>query len=184
MKVIFTADVENVALLGDVKEVANGYARNYLLPRGLVIPATPGALKQMEVKRQAEERRLAKVEAQLKGFSDRLDGLTVTIRARTGGENRLYGSVTAHDVAEAIERAVGQEIDRRKVSLPGPIRVTGEHEAVVKLSRNLNPRVKVVVESENQPARSPQPTTGEAAGETEAGAAPTGEASTSGATTA
>ena len=169
MKVIFTADVENVALLGQVKEVANGYARNYLLPRGLAIPATPGALKQMEVKRQAEERRLAKVEAQLKGYSDRLDGLTVTIRARTGGENRLYGSVTAHDVAEAIERATGQDIDRRKVSLAAPIRVTGEYEAVVKLSRNLNPRVKVVVESENAPAAAARPAATPAGEETEAG---------------
>ncbi len=184
MKVIFTADVENVALLGQVKEVANGYARNYLLPRGLAIPATPGALKQMEVKRQAEERRLAKVEGELKGLSDRIAELTVTIRARTGAEGRLYGSVTAHDVAEAVEQAVGQEIDRRKVSLAAPIRTAGEHEAVVKLSRNLNPRVKVVVESENAPVRLPQPTTGEAAGETESGAAPTGAASTSGATPA
>ena len=172
MKVIFTADVENVALLGQVKEVANGYARNYLLPRGLAIPATPGALKQMEVKRQAEERRLAKVETQLKGYSDRLDGLTVTIRARTGGENRLYGSVTAHDVAEAIERATGQDIDRRKVSLAAPIRVTGEYEAVVKLSRNLNPRVKVVVESENAPAAAAGLAATPAQGETEAGGAP------------
>lgn len=152
MKVIFTADVDRVALLGQVKEVANGYARNYLLPRGLAVPATEGALKMMEIQKAAEEKKLAKLESELQGSANRLDGLTVTIKARTGAENRLYGSVTAQDIAEAIEQASGQEIDRRKVSLPAPIRVAGEHEVVVKLSRNLNPRVKVLVESENAPA--------------------------------
>lgn len=152
MKVIFTADVDRVALLGQVKEVANGYARNYLLPRGLAVPATEGALKMMEIQKASEEKKLAKLESELEGSANRLDGLTVTIKARTGAENRLYGSVTAQDVAEAIEQASGQEIDRRKVTLAAPIRVAGEHEVVVKLSRNLNPRVKVVVESENAPA--------------------------------
>ncbi|HEX2171022.1 MAG TPA: 50S ribosomal protein L9 [Dehalococcoidia bacterium] len=165
MKVIFTADVENVALLGQVKEVTNGYARNYLLPRGLAIPATPGALKQMETKKAAEERRLAKLESELKGFSDRLDGLSVTLRARTGAEGRLYGSITAQDVAEAIQQTAGHEIDRRKVGLPTPIRTAGEHEVVVKLSRNLNPRVKVIVESENAPTARPAVATAPQAGE-------------------
>ncbi len=165
MKVIFTADVESVALLGQVKEVANGYARNYLLPRGLAIPATPGALRHMETKKAAEERRLAKLEGELKGFSDRLEGTSVTLRARTGAEGRLYGSITAQDVAEALQKAVGQEIDRRKVSLASPIRTAGEHEVVVKLSRNLNPRVKVIVESENAPAAATAVATAPPAGE-------------------
>lgn len=149
MKVIFTADVEDVALLGQVKEVANGYARNYLLPRGLAIPATPGALKHMEIKQAAEDRRLAKLENELKDFADRLDGTSVTLRARTGAEGRLYGSITAQDVAVALQAAIGQEIDRRKVNLASPIRTAGQHEVVVKLSRNLAPRVTVIVESEN-----------------------------------
>lgn len=152
MKVIFTADVEGVALLGQMKEVKNGYARNFLLPRGLAVGATPGAIRNMEIRRASEEKKLARLESDLRGFADRLGELSVKIRARTGAENRLYGSVTAQDVAQAIEQAIGQEIDRRKVSLAHPIRTAGEHEVVVKLSRNLNPTVKVVVESENAPA--------------------------------
>jgi large subunit ribosomal protein L9 len=145
MKVYFLKDVPGVARAGEIKEVAEGYARNYLLPRKLAVAATEAVIDQARARQAAEARRAAREAEELRELAGRLDGLTVTVAVRAGKEGRLYGSVTAADIAEAISARVGRPIDRRRVELEAPIRKTGEYRVVVRLSRDLAPRVNVVV---------------------------------------
>jgi large subunit ribosomal protein L9 len=145
MKVYFLKDVPGVARAGELKEVAEGYARNYLLPRKLAVAATEAVIDQARARQAAEARRAAREAEELRELAGRLDGLTVTVAVRAGKEGRLYGSVTAADIAEAISARVGRPIDRRRVELEAPIRKTGEYRVVVRLSRDLAPRVNVVV---------------------------------------
>jgi len=145
MKVYFLKDVPGVARAGEIKEVAEGYARNYLLPRKLAVAATEAVIDQVRARQAAEARRAAREAEELRELAGRLDGLTVTVAVRAGREGRLYGSVTAADIAGAISARVGRPIDRRRVELEAPIRKTGEYRVVVRLSRDLAPRVNVVV---------------------------------------
>lgn len=145
MKVYFLRDVPGVARAGEIRDVAEGYARNYLLPRKLAVVATEAVMAEARARQAAEARRAAREAEELRELARRLEGLTVTIAVRAGKEGRLYGSVTAADVAEAIAREVGRPIDRRRVELAAPIRQTGEYEVVVRLGKELAPRVKVAV---------------------------------------
>jgi large subunit ribosomal protein L9 len=151
MKVILTQEVPHLGEAGAVKEVANGYARNYLLPRGLARPATAGAMKVIERKKVAEERRIAQLEQENKTLADLIAKQTITITARVGRENRLYGSVTAVQIAEQLSARIGQEIDRRKVDLPENIHTVGTFEVPVKLVGKLAPKVTVKVVGEAEP---------------------------------
>ncbi len=145
MKVYFLQDVPGVARAGEVKDVAEGYARNYLIPRRLAVVATEAVIEQVKARQAAEARRAAREAEELRELAARLEGLTVTVRARAGKEGRLYGSVTAADIAEAIAAQVGRPVDRRRVELAEPIRKTGEYRVVVRLGRDLAPRVNVAV---------------------------------------
>jgi large subunit ribosomal protein L9 len=145
VKVILIKDVENLGRIGDVKEVAPGYARNYLMPRGLVIPATSGNLKQLHVlqARRAKEDQRRLVETQ--SLAERLAGLELTIPARAGEQGRLFGSVTNQDVAEALKEQHGIEIDRRDVVLEEPIRTLGSHVVDVRLGGQVHAQLRVNV---------------------------------------
>ncbi len=145
MKVYFLQDVPGVARAGEIKDVAEGYARNYLIPRRLAVVATEAVIEQVKARQAAEARRAAREAEELRELAARLEGLSVTVQARAGKEGRLYGSVTAADIAEAISAQVGRPIDRRRVELAEPIRKTGEYQVVVRLGRDLAPRVNVVV---------------------------------------
>lgn len=145
MKVYFLQDVPGVARAGEVKDVAEGYARNYLIPRRLAVVATEAVIEQVKARQAAEARRAAREAEELRELAARLEGLTVTVKARAGKEGRLYGSVTAADIAEAIAAQVGRPVDRRRVELAEPIRKTGEYRVVVRLGRDLAPRVNVAV---------------------------------------
>jgi large subunit ribosomal protein L9 len=145
MKVILTQDVPKLGDAGTVQDVANGYARNYLIPQGMATIATVGSIKQVEERQASEARKIAKLEEQMRGLSDRIQGMRIQIQARVGEQGRLYGSVTSSDVAEELSRQVGEEIDRRKVDLEDPIRSAGEHEVTVKLVGRLQPKITVVV---------------------------------------
>ncbi len=145
MKVYFLQDVPGVARAGEIKEVAEGYARNYLIPRRLAVVATEAVIEQVRARQAAEARRAAREAEELRELAARLEGLTVTLQARAGKEGRLYGSVTAADIAAAISAQVGRPIDRRRVELAEPIRKTGEYRVVVRLGRDLAPRVNVAV---------------------------------------
>lgn len=141
MKVILLGEVKNLGKKGTVVEVADGYARNYLIPRGLAREASPAGVRALEEEQQRESRRVARELAEAHRLGQKLEGLVVTIPARAGEEGKLFGSVTTRDVAEGITRALGIEIDRRKIELREPIKALGEYPVTVKL----HPRVTATV---------------------------------------
>jgi len=145
MKVVFYEDVEGTALVGDVKDVKNGFARNFLLPRGMAAPATRSNVQHATSLAQKEQVRQAKLDAAAQGVVGKLEGLTVTISARLGESGRLFGSVTNRDIAEKLA-AAGHEVDPHIILLPEPIRELGERAVTVKLTRNVSTEVNVVVE--------------------------------------
>lgn len=148
MKVVLKKDVPGLGKAGEIKKVADGYARNYLIPKGLAAVATPGAIKQAELERAAEERRAQKLQQEAQELAQRLASQTLIFKARAGEGDRLYGSITNADIARAIQEAVGMEVDKRKVLLEHPIRELGEHTVAVKLHTDVLSHVKVVVERE------------------------------------
>ncbi len=148
MKVILTESVEKLGQEGEVKEVANGYARNFLFPRSLAIPATAGSLKQADARRTHATRQLARVVTEAEKQAAQLNGLDVILFARVGEQNRLYGSVTAADVATALREQHHVAVDRRKITLDNPVHRTGNYTATVNLGRNVTAKITAVVESE------------------------------------
>ena len=145
MKVILVQDVPKLGDAGTVQEVAPGYARNFLIPRGLATAATKGSIKQVEERQAAEAKRVAKQELELRGLADRIQGMRLEMEARVGEQGRLYGSITAGDIAERLTSMLGEEIDRRKIDLEDPIRTVGEHNVTIRLVGRLQPTVTVVV---------------------------------------
>ena len=150
MKIILTRDVPNLGQAGDARDVTAGYARNYLIPKGLAVKATAGALKEFEHRRTAEARREERLAAHAEALAQRLSSLTLTFEAKTGEKGRLYGSITTADIAEALEREVGEKFDRRKHVLFEPIRQVGEHVVPVRLAADMIAEVKVVVKPEGR----------------------------------
>lgn len=151
MKVILTDVVPHLGDAGDIKEVANGYARNYLLPRGLARPATAGMVKVVEERKAAESRRIAKAEEENRSLGTLIEQQTLHMKARVGKNGRLYGSITASDIAHMLSEKIGQEVDRRKVELQEHIHTIGTYEVPVRLVGKLAPKIKVVVESDEEP---------------------------------
>jgi large subunit ribosomal protein L9 len=145
MKILLTQDVDNLGYAGDVKEVADGYGRNYLIPQKMAILATPGALNQAETIRKAAEKRRAQEKADAEAIVNQLAGLELMFERRAGETGKLYGSVTSQDIAESIQEKTGIEIDKRKVALPEPIRTLGEQEVVLKLMIDVSTSIKVEV---------------------------------------
>ena len=153
MEVLLLQDVETLGQAGDIKRVADGYARNYLIPRQMAVLATPGAIKQAEVRRQAAARREVKELDEAKALAERLDGVTVSFLARAGETDRLYGSITNVNIAEALEQEIGQEVDRRKIELEEPLKELGTHAVTVKLAAEAEAKVTVVIEREEDAAQ-------------------------------
>jgi large subunit ribosomal protein L9 len=155
MQVLLLKDVEGLGHAGDIKHVAGGYAQNYLFPRNLAIPASEGALKQAKVLRDANERRQQAKTSQAKELAARLDGQVVIFRAKAGEGDRLYGSITGHDVAEALSRVAGTEVDHRFLQLEHPIKTLGEHEVPVKLAAGATAKIRVHVTRESSEEQAP-----------------------------
>lgn len=145
MKVIFLQDISKVAKTGEVKEVADGYGRNFLLPQRLAVPATAGALKEMEALIKREASRRAKTEAELAELANQLNGKEVVLKAKAGAEKQLYGSITTADIAAALESTHSLVVDKRKIELAETIRQVGSYDVAVKLGKDLVPRIKVTV---------------------------------------
>ncbi len=145
MEVILLKDVERVGRAGEVRDVAPGYARNYLIPQGLATRVTIGTLKQMQQQRQAEARREEELEVEAREFAAELEGVTLTLSAKTGEKDRLYGSITSGDIAAALEREIGKSVDRRKIGLEEPIRELGTYSVPFKLLSDLAPTITVDV---------------------------------------
>lgn len=146
MKVLLTQDVKGLGRAGEVKVVADGYARNYLIPQGLAIPATKGALKQAEMRRQAEARRLERFEAQAESLADILSRVMLNFKAKAGETGKLYGSITNADIAAGLELETGRAIDKRRIELAEPIRELGIYRVPIRLSSDLTPEITVIVE--------------------------------------
>jgi large subunit ribosomal protein L9 len=147
MKVLLLEDVDNLGLAGDIVTVADGHGRNYLIPRGLAKVASPGTLKQADQIRKTGERKRARQVAGAQALAQRIEGLTLSFRARAGETGKLYGSITTADLAEAMERELGQELDRRKI-ISDPLRQLGEHSLQVRLMTDVSATLKVLIEPE------------------------------------
>jgi len=148
MKIILQREIEKLGAPGDVVTVADGYARNYLVPRGLAIPATKGAVRHADSLKRAHEERTNKARVEAQAVAERLTASPVRVKARAGEEGRLFGSITNVDLAEEIERQTGQAIDRRDIHLDEPIRSIGVHEVVLRLHPEVNASLSIEVEPE------------------------------------
>jgi len=148
MKIVLRQDVPKLGEAGSVQTVADGYARNFLIPKGLAVVATPGELKTAAHNQAVKDRKVVKQEQLLQALADKIDGRRLEFTARAGTGGRLYGSITAGDVAERLSALVGEEIDRRRVVLDDPIRSMGEHRVTVHLVGRLRPQVTVLVQGE------------------------------------
>src|SRR5579863_4177006 len=125
MKIILLQDVDGLGKAGDLKEVANGYARNYLLPRRLAAGATPALVANRTQRVAAEQRKLEKQAESNRQQAERLGNISLTFKARVGSQGRLYGSITSQDIAAALREAENITVDRRMIDLPDPIRSLG-----------------------------------------------------------
>lgn len=147
MKVILTQPVTGLGEAGDVVDVKDGYARNYLVPRRLVTPWTKGGQKQVDDIKAARSKRELRSAEDAEAAKTQLEANTVTVTARSGATGRLFGAVTAGDIAEAITAAGGPSVDRRRIEVPAPIRNTGEHTAHVRLHEDVSATVAIEVVS-------------------------------------
>ena len=148
MKVIFLKDVPNVAKAGEAKEVNDGYARNFLIPKKLAALAQGDVQQHFEAEQRAIARRQAQAEAEMEALAKKIEGKIVTLKSKVGAKDQLYGSITNADVAEALSKLIGSEIDKRKLELAEPIRHTGTFDAVVRLTGELTPGIKVKITRE------------------------------------
>jgi len=145
MKVILQQDIANLGKEGDVVEVADGYGRNYLLPRRLAVAATSGNLRDLKNQLAAEQRKSERARHEAASLGEKLKDVTVTIKARVGAGTKLYGSVTSHDIVEALEAQHQIALDRRKIHLDEPIRSLGSYTIPVKLQRGISVNLGVEV---------------------------------------
>ena len=145
MKIVLRADVDNLGKKGDVLDVADGFARNYLVPKGVAIVASKGAVEQAASMRRSRDVRDARDRESAEVVARELVPKVIRIPAKAGGEGRLFGSVTAADVVEAVQAQAGVELDRRRLQLPEPIKSLGTHEVPVKLHAEVEFRITVEV---------------------------------------
>ena len=149
MKVMLIKDVYKLGHAADVKRVADGFGRNYLLPQGLAVLATPGALKQTEHIRTKATAKRAELNNEMGGVSEKLNGNTFTFASKAGETGKLYGSITSQMVADAINQKFGTTIERHQVEVQ-PIRTLGEHKAHIRLTVDLIPTVTILVHREGE----------------------------------
>ena len=148
MRVIFLEDVPNVARAGEIKEVANGYGRNFLIPKKLALLANSPATSRPEVQRKLTAQ--DQTEDELVKLANQLEGREITLKARVGAKDRLYGSVTNADIVAELQNIAGVAVDKRKVELVEPIRQLGSYEVAIRLARDIVPRIKVTVTAEEK----------------------------------
>jgi large subunit ribosomal protein L9 len=167
MKVLLLKDVYKLGRAGDIKKVADGYGRNFLIPQGLAMLATAGALKQVEKIRSQAEVRRTELNSELKDLAAQIYGQTLVFNAKAGETGKLYGSITTQDVANAITEKVRYEVKKQQVDMQ-PIRVLGEYTVHVRLTMDLVPEVKVIVHREGEVLEEAAPTQAEAPAEEKA----------------
>ena len=146
MEVLLLKDIKRLGKAGETKKVADGYARNYLIPRGLAVLATAGAIRRTEVQKAIEEQRQERIRTDGSALAERLAEISLTFKVKASEKGRLYGSVTAADIAAELEKQTGHPIDKRKVELEEPIHLLGTHKVPVRLLPSMVPEITVVVE--------------------------------------
>ena len=147
MKIILQREVDKLGVPGDLVEVADGYARNFLVPRGMAIPATKGAVRHAESLGRAHGERVAKARKEAEALAERIGASPLKVKVKAGEGGRLFGSVTAADLAEELERQTGEKVDRRMIHLEEPIRSVGVHEVRIHLHPEVNAGISVEIES-------------------------------------
>ncbi|MGE5463596.1 MAG: 50S ribosomal protein L9 [Syntrophothermus sp.] len=166
MKVLLLKDVYKLGRAGDIKKVADGYGRNFLITQGLAVLATAGALKQVEKIRSQAEIRRGELNSELKDLAAQINGLTLVFNAKAGETGKLYGSITTQDVANAIQEKIRYEVKKQQIDMQ-PIRTLGEYTVHVRLTMDLVPEVKIIVHREGEvleegtPAAAPAETAAE-----------------------
>jgi large subunit ribosomal protein L9 len=176
MKVLLLEDVYKLGRAGDVKRVADGYGRNYLLPQGLAVLATPGALKQAEEIRTVAAARRTVLNEEMSDVAEKISEVVLTFPAKASETGKLYGSITTQMIADALSQAVGVQIERRQIDSQ-PLRSLGEHKVDVRLTIDLVPEVSVIVHREGESPALPGKEEAEEAEEPEEEAAEMAETS-------
>jgi large subunit ribosomal protein L9 len=152
MRVLLLKDVHGLGRAGDIKEVAGGYAQNYLLPRKLATPVTAGTVRQVQELKETAERKQERKVNETTILAAKLDGKAVSFRARAGEGDRLYGSITSADIAQELGKLVGVEVDRRFIELEHPLKALGEHRVTIKFGAGAVATVYVRVERSREVA--------------------------------
>ena len=149
MKVVFLEEVKNVAKAGDIKEVADGYARNFLLPKKLALVSKPGAVAvvKAQIEAKAETEKWKKLGAEI-------EGKEITLKVKIGAKDRMHGSVTTANIATELKSVTGQDVDKRKIEIPEPIKTLGSYDIIIKLAKGIEPKIKVnVIEKDKEPEK-------------------------------
>ena len=150
MKVVLLEDLPGKGKAGEIKEVSKGYARNFLLPRGLALVATPVIMKQVESRLEKERLEESIDREKQVELAQQIEGKEIRFKARMGAGERLFGSITAADIAEELGQAIGSVIDKKKIDIGESLRKTGSYEVAVKLASDINPQITVVIEEEKE----------------------------------
>lgn len=148
MRVLFLQDVSGTGRAGETKEVAPGYARNFLFPKGLAVPATDAALKSVQNQKKIEIAKSDRAHREVTALADKLSNVELVFKVKMGEQMRMHGSITNADVAEKLQGQTGHEIDKHRVDLEEPIRSIGTYEVPIRLSKEAIAKVKVIVEEE------------------------------------
>jgi len=150
MKVVFLEDVPNVAEAGEMKEVADGYGRNFLIPRKLAVLADAKAANIIEARLKKKARIQAETEAEMRELAQQMEGKEVVLKARSGAKGQLYGSITNADIAEGLSKSTGLVVDKRVIELEEPIRQVGSYEIAIRLTKDIMPKIKVTIVEEEK----------------------------------
>lgn len=145
MKVVFLEDVPRVAKAGEIKEVADGYGRNFLIPQKLALLVSPSALNTLETQTKIRARSQTQLEDEVTKLARQLEGKEITLKAKAGAQEHLHGSITSADIASELQNAAGLVIDKRKIELDEPIRQLGSYEVAIRLAKDMIPKIKVIV---------------------------------------
>jgi large subunit ribosomal protein L9 len=150
MKIVLLQDIPGTGKAGEIKEVSKGYAKNFLLPRGLALVATSTVTKQVESRLEREKLEESVDREKLVELAQQIEGKEIRLKARMGAGERLFGSITAADVAGELSRAIGSVIDKKKIDIEKAFRQTGSYEVAIKLAGDIKPKITVVIEEEEQ----------------------------------
>jgi large subunit ribosomal protein L9 len=148
MKVVFLKDVSSKGKTGEIRDVANGYARNFLFPRGLALKATDDAIKRAKDQEEGKTRRRDRKQEELSEQAKQVEGKELRFKAKAGEKGRLHGSITSANVAEKLSEMVNIEIDKKMIILKEPLRQLGEHEVTIGFAREIEAKIKVIIEEE------------------------------------